>query len=173
MSLWIKSLVPMVADDKSTTTEIYIYIYIHIYRYIHYIHIYISYTLYTYIYILYIYIYILYIYIYILYIYIYMYIYIYQASPYEACDRTRARLRTCLKHWRRAKKCTSCLIKKASRRVADRTSKTTTFFIFHFLWNIKILRENHVYLFVISLVHWWKLYCQKQPPEVFCLKRCS
>ena len=44
-----------------------------------------------------------------------------------------ARLRTRLKHWRRAKKSTPCLIKKASRRVADRTSKTTTFLIFHFL----------------------------------------
>ena len=45
----------------------------------------------------------------------------------------RARLRTRLKHWRRAKKSTPCLIKKASRRVADRTSKTTMFLIFHFL----------------------------------------
>ena len=45
----------------------------------------------------------------------------------------RARLRTCLKHWRRAKESTPCLIKKASRRVGDRTSKTTTFLIFHFL----------------------------------------
>ena len=44
-----------------------------------------------------------------------------------------ARLRTRLKHWRRAKKSMPCLIKKASRRVPDRTSKTTTFLIFHFL----------------------------------------
>ena len=44
----------------------------------------------------------------------------------------RARLRTHLKHWRRAKKSTPCLIKKASRRVADRTSKTTTFLTFIF-----------------------------------------
>ena len=44
-----------------------------------------------------------------------------------------ARLRTRLKHWRRVKKSTPCLIKKASRRVADRTSKTATFLIFHFL----------------------------------------
>ena len=35
----------------------------------------------------------------------------------------RARLRTRLKHWRRAKKNTSCLIKKASRRLADRSLK--------------------------------------------------
>ena len=45
----------------------------------------------------------------------------------------RARLRTRLKYWRRAKKSTTCLIKKAPRRVADRTSKTKTFLIFHFL----------------------------------------
>ena len=45
----------------------------------------------------------------------------------------RARLRTRLKHWRRAKKSTSCLIKKPPRRVTDCTSKTTTFLIFHFL----------------------------------------
>ena len=44
----------------------------------------------------------------------------------------RAHLGTRLKHWRRAKKSTPCLIKKASRRVADPTSKTT-FLIFHFL----------------------------------------
>ena len=43
-----------------------------------------------------------------------------------------ARLRTRLKHWRRAKK-KHALFKKASRRAADRTSKTTTFLIFHFL----------------------------------------
>ena len=41
----------------------------------------------------------------------------------------------------------------------DCTSKTTMFCIFHFLKNTKILRENHVYLFVISLVQWWKWYC--------------
>ena len=45
----------------------------------------------------------------------------------------RARLCTRLKHWRRAKKSTPCLIKKASRCAADRTSKTTKFLIFHFL----------------------------------------
>ena len=44
-----------------------------------------------------------------------------------------ARLRTRLKHCRCAKKSTPCLIKKPSRRVADRTSKTTAFLIFHFL----------------------------------------
>ena len=43
-----------------------------------------------------------------------------------------ARLCTRLNHQRRAKKSTPCLIKKASRCAADRTSKTT-FFIFHFL----------------------------------------
>ena len=38
-----------------------------------------------------------------------------------------------LKRQRHAKKNKPCLIKKASRCAADRTSKTTTFFIFHFL----------------------------------------
>ena len=51
------------------------------------------------------------------------------------------------------KKSMSCLIKKASRRAADRTSKTTTFFIFHFLQNTKILQENHVCL----LFHWFSV----------------
>ena len=45
----------------------------------------------------------------------------------------RTRLRTRLKHWRRAKKSTPCLIKKASRRVVDWMSKTTAFLIFNFL----------------------------------------
>ena len=66
----------------------------------------------------------------------------------------RAGLRTRLKHLRRAKKSTPCLIKKASRRAADRTSKTTTFFIFHYLWITKILRQNHTYLFIL-LFHWF------------------
>ena len=69
-----------------------------------------------------------------------------------------ARLSTCLKHWRCAKKSMPYLIKKASRCATDRTSKTTTFFIFCFLYNTKIVPENHVYLFVIWLVLWWKLY---------------
>ena len=45
----------------------------------------------------------------------------------------RACLCTCLKHWRHAKKSTPCLIKKSSKCVADRTSKTAKFLIFHFL----------------------------------------
>ena len=36
---------------------------------------------------------------------------------------------TCLKHQRRAKKSTPCLIKKASRCAADRMSKTTFFYL--------------------------------------------
>ena len=89
--------------------------------------------MYVCIYIIYMYVYIyIYVCIYIYNIYIYIYIYIYKASAYEACDRS-ARLLTPLKHWRGAKKSTLCLIKKASRRVADRPSKTTTFLIFHFL----------------------------------------
>ena len=63
----------------------------------------------------------------------YIYIYIYIRLPHMRRAIARALLRTRLKHWRRAKKSTPCLIKKASRRVADRTSKTTTFLIFHFL----------------------------------------
>ena len=46
---------------------------------------------------------------------------------------THTRLCTHLKHWRLAKKSTPCLINKASRCAAYRTSKTTTFLIFHFL----------------------------------------
>ena len=79
-----------------------------------------------------------------------------QASAYEARDRTRTPLHT-PKTLETCKKSTPCLIQKASRCAADRTSKTT-FFIFHFLCNTKIVRENHVYLFVIWLVQWWKLY---------------
>ena len=50
------------------------------------------------------------------------------------------------------------MIKNDSRYAPDPTSKTT-FFIFHFLYNTKISRENHVYLFVNWLVQWWELYC--------------
>ena len=73
--------------------------------------------------------------------------------------RAIARLDTSLKHLRCAKKSTPCFIQKASRRVADRTSKTTTtLFIFHFLYSTKILRDYHLYLFFISLVQWRKLH---------------
>ena len=86
---------------------------------------------------------------------------IYQASAYEACDCMHTPLHTpkmletpCLIK----KKSMPCLIKKASRCTADRTTKTTTVFIFHFLhYNTKILQEIHVYLFFIWLVQWWKL----------------
>ena len=44
----------------------------------------------------------------------------------------RTCLCACLKYWRQAKKSTPCLIKKASRCAADRTSRTTTFFAFTF-----------------------------------------
>ena len=74
------------------------------------------------------------------------------------CAIARAHLCLCLKRGRPAKKSTPCLIKKASRCVTDHASKTTTFFIFRFLYNAKILQENLVYLFVIWLVQWWKLY---------------
>ena len=70
------------------------------------------------------------------------------------CAIALTRLCTRLKQWRRAKKSTSCLIKKASRCAVDRTSRTTKFLIFYFLQNTKILRENHVYLFdsVVKIV---------------------
>ena len=54
-----------------------------------------------------------------------------QASAYEACDRRRTPLHI-PKTLEMCKKNMSCLIKKASRCAADRTAKTTTFFIFHF-----------------------------------------
>ena len=84
-----------------------------------------------------------------------------------------ARLCTCLKHWRLAKKSTPCLIKRASTCAADCMSKTAKFFIFPFLSSTKILQENHVYLFIILLVQWWKWHYQKQPPEAFYERRCS
>ena len=80
-----------------------------------------------------------------------------QASAYEACDHTRTPLHT-PKLLETCKKSTLCFIQKASRSAADRTSKTTTLFIFHFLYDTKILQEDHVYLFFILLVQWWKLH---------------
>ena len=68
----------------------------------------------------------------------------------ETYNRTCTPLRT-PKTIETCKKSTPCLIKKASRCAADRTSKTTTFFISQFLWNTKILQKNHVYL----LFHWF------------------
>ena len=55
-----------------------------------------------------------------------------QASAYEACDRMHMPLHT-PETLEACKKTMPSLIKKASRCAADRTSKTTTFFIFHFL----------------------------------------
>ena len=45
------------------------------------------------------------------------------------------------------KKSMPCLIQRASRCAAVCMSKTTTVFIFHFLYNRKILRENDVFIF--------------------------
>ena len=57
-----------------------------------------------------------------------------QASAYETCERTRTPLHT-PKTLDMLKKSTPCLIKKASRCAADRTSKTTflsfTFYVTH------------------------------------------
>ena len=95
-----------------------------------------------------------------------------QDSAYEACDGTRTPLRTPLhtpKTLETCKKKARRLIEKPSRCAADRTYKAT-FFVFQFLWNTNILKENRVYLFVISLAQWWKLHYQKQPPKVFYIK---
>ena len=66
---------------------------------------------------------------------------------YEVCDRMHAplhmpkTLETC--------KITPCFIQKASRCAADRTSKTTTLFIFHFLCNTDLTRKSCVLIFYI------------------------
>ena len=60
----------------------------------------------------------------------YIYIYIYIRLRHMRRTIARARLRTCLKHWRRAKKSTPCLIKKASRRVVDLKQQRSLSFIF-------------------------------------------
>ena len=79
-----------------------------------------------------------------------------QVSAYEVCNRTRTPLHTS-KTLEMFKKSTPCLIQKASRCEADRTSKKTVFYLSLSI-NPKILRENHVCLFFISLVQWWKFY---------------
>ena len=63
----------------------------------------------------------------------------------------RARHCTRLKRWRRAEKITLCLIKKASRCAADRKSKTTTFFIFHFY----ITERSYEKIMCIYLFDWF------------------
>ena len=67
-----------------------------------------------------------------------------QALAYKVCDRTRMPLHTPETLETCKKKSMPCLIKKVSRCVADHTSITAKFFIFLFLSNTKILRENHV-----------------------------
>ena len=64
------------------------------------------------------------------------------------CAIACACLYKCLKHACLAKKSMPYFIQKASRCAADRMSKTTMLFIFHFLYNTDILWENHVYLFI-------------------------
>ena len=64
----------------------------------------------------------------------------------------RARLCTHLKHWRHAKKSKPCLIKKASRCAADRTSKTTTFFTFTFC---KTQKSYKKIMCIYLLFHWF------------------
>ena len=69
-----------------------------------------------------------------------------KALAYEACHHmcTPLHMPTTLE---RCKKSMHCLIQKASRCAADCMSKTTMLFIFHFLYNTKILGENHVIYF--------------------------
>ena len=62
----------------------------------------------------------------------------------------RARLYKRLKRQRRAKKSTPCLIKKASRCAADRTSKTTLF-VFHFY----ITQRSYEKIMCIYLLFDW------------------
>ena len=54
-----------------------------------------------------------------------------QALAYEVRDRMRTPLH--MPKTETCKKSTSCLTQKALRCAADHMSKTTTFFIFHFL----------------------------------------
>ena len=72
-----------------------------------------------------------------------------QALAYEVCNRMCMPLH--IPKTEMCKESTLCLIQKASRCAATCTSKTATLFIFHFLYNTKILRENHVYF----LFHWF------------------
>ena len=51
-----------------------------------------------------------------------------QASAHEACNRTRTSMHT-PKTLEACKKIRPCLIKKASRCAADRTSKTNVFYV--------------------------------------------
>ena len=66
-----------------------------------------------------------------------------QTSAYEACDRTRTPLQTPTT-LETSKKNRPCLIRKASRRAADRTSKITTCFIYFISSVVKIV---FIYIF--------------------------
>ena len=77
-----------------------------------------------------------------------------QVSAYEACDRTLTPLSTPKILGTSEKK--HAFLDSKSFKVCGRSHVNA--FFFHFLYNTKILRENHVYLFVVRLVQWWKLY---------------
>ena len=76
----------------------------------------------------------------------------YSRLQHMRCVMACARLCTCLKHWRHAKKSTPCLIKKASRCAAYSTSKTAKFIIFPFLSNTKRKSCVFVCYFIGSVV---------------------
>ena len=78
-----------------------------------------------------------------------------QALAYKTCDRKRTPLH--MPKTELCKKIIPCLVQKASRCAADCTSKTSVFYLWLSI-NTKILWKNHVCLFFISLVHWWKLF---------------
>ena len=63
-------------------------------------------------------------------------------------------LRTCLKHWRHAKKSTPCLIKKASRHVADCPSKKQRFYLSFSVKHKDLTRKSCVFIcyFIDSVV---------------------
>ena len=86
-----------------------------------------------------------------------------QASAYEACDRTRTPLHTPKTLETCKKKSTPCLIRKASRSAADRTSKTTTCFIYFIGSVVKVVLYLHFLYTKDGRLHqvktkheWWK-----------------
>ena len=82
-------------------------------------------------------------------------IWISQALAYEACNHMcmplhRPKTSDMLKK--------ACLVWLKKLQGVQQITGLKQKHFFHFLYNTKILRENHVYLFVVRLVQWWKLY---------------
>ena len=73
---------------------------------------------------------------------------------------THTCLSTHLKHAKKSMQKKACLVlfKKLQGVWQIARLKQQRFLSFTFCITTKILRENHVYLFFISLVKWWKLY---------------